>query len=180
MRNKIILFCVCLLACACTAPAQVCSNFDESGTYQVVCRGSIAMPANPQNPNSALIFVPMVGVGIERCDRDGNCDGVNVNSIGGQIVRQHLIGQCRPKEDCTGTVTYSLKLIVPDPNNPGKTIEIDPATVGQPNTMHVELVISGLAAPNAWNGMLRQVTGFTGMATDAGSIIICELKRIGD
>ncbi len=86
-----------------------------------------------------------------------------------------MVGQCRPREDCTGTVTYNVKLIVPDPANPSQTIEIDPAIVGQPNTMNVEFVVNGVSVTNP---LLRLATGFTGMVVDPGSAVICELTRI--
>ena len=100
-------------------------------------------------PGPNAPLVPFSLLGTVSGDRNGDYKGTSTISLGGTILQSSVTGKAKTNRDCTGTVTYAVK------------------TTGAPDsTLNINFVVH------------NEGRRTTGMSTDRGSVLICELNRI--
>jgi hypothetical protein len=141
-----------LLLVAGDASGQGVTTRTTAGTYAVVCDGYLTFP-NPFPPTSnppSLQFAPAKALGTATADESGHFTGSTTVSVGGfAVVTQTVSGTEKLNPDGTGTITYAT------------TVD------GQPGPpLDITFVVS------------KHGDRIDGLATDAGTVFACVLRRI--
>ena len=134
---------LCVSAVPVLAQGMICSTESIRGNWGVVCSGSIT-------PAPGAPLTQMTALGTAKIDAAGYTTSEATLSVGGGIVTQNVTGQAVVKDDCTGTIKYSVK-------------------------------INGQPAPdiNIRFFILDSGKQMRGISVDPGSILACQLHRIG-
>jgi len=138
--------CLAAIVCVLALPAfaqTACTPQMTRGLYSVACSGYVS-------PGPDAPLVPIRALGTVRADFSGSVfTGTATFSLGGTMVEQEVTGTQVLKEDCTGTIKYSVK------NNGQSAPDI-----------------------NVRFNVLNGGNKIRGMVTDPGTVMSCTLDRM--
>jgi len=140
MRISLLLFGLFVADISSVHAAPQCSQQTTRGTWVYSCEGEVPVPGAPAR---------MLGTCIASPSAFWSCSGY-IN-VGRTILKQEFLGQAHNNDDCTGTITYAVKVN------------------GQPaSSLDVQYVV--------FDGG----DSIKGLPTNSGGVLACSLNRMNN